>query len=433
VHFPAAFFSISVFPFVRGNGRLRSSMGPVKQIVPLLVLATMLTAAGARAQTVAQPPDESQMRVKLGPFYMNPTLALTNAGVDTNVFNDADDAHPQSDFTVTISPKTDLWIRLGRTWVQGVINEDIVWYKKFADQRSANSEYKVNWIVPLTRVAFSVGGDGVNAKERPGFEIDLRSQRSEKAFNGAMEIRALSKTFFGVHAEHRHISFDQGDVFLGANLNNELTRGVTTEGVTIRNQLTPLTNLTIDVSREQDRFDFDELRDSDSTQISAALKFDRLALLKGGLQFGLRNFVPLTNTVPSFTGVTMATDLSYVLLGSTRLATQVTRDVQYSYDVNQPYYVQTGFTASLAQQIFGPFDIQGRIGAARLAYRTREGATVPVPDRVDHTTTYGAGLGYHMGQDLRLAFNIDQIARESAVDGRSYHGLKYGTAVTYGF
>jgi hypothetical protein len=129
----------------------------------------------------------------------------------------------------------------------------------------------------------------------------------------------------------------------------------------------------------------------------------------------------------------MGTDLSYVLLGSTRVAGQVTRDVQYSYDVNQPYYVQTAFTASVAQKIFGPVDVQGRIGAARLAYTTRVGALVQVADRVDHTTTYGVGLGYHVGQDLRLAFNLDRNTRESAVDGRSYHGLKYGTAVTYGF
>jgi hypothetical protein len=197
--------------------------------------------------------------------------------------------------------------------------------------------------------------------------------------------------------------------------------------------LTPLTNLTIEVARQQDRFGFNSLRDSDSTQVSAALKFDRLALIKGGIQIGVRNFVPVAGSLQSFTGMTMSADLSYVLFGATRLAMTTMRDVQYSYDVNQPYYVQTGFTASVAQQIFGPFDIQGRIGAARLAYVTREGAVVPVADRVDRTNTYGVGLGYHMGKDLRLAFNLDQNKRDSAVDGRTYHGLRYGTAVTYGF
>ncbi len=93
-----------------------------------------------------------------------------------------------------------------------------------------------------------------------------------------------------------------------------------------------------------------------------------------------------------------------------------------------------GVLASVAQQIFQTVRRAGKDRAARLAYRTREGVTVAVPDRVDHTTTCGTSAsGIRMGPDLRLAFNIDQNARESAVDGRSYHGLKYGTAVTYGF
>jgi len=128
-----------------------------------------------------------------------------------------------------------------------------------------------------------------------------------------------------------------------------------------------------------------------------------------------------------------AVDLTYVLLGSTRFQFGTTRDVQYSYDVNQPYYVQTGVTGSLTQQIFGPFDLQGRVGAARLAYRTREDVTVVDPNRVDHTRTFGLGLGYHMGADVRLAFNLDWNKRESVLTNRTYHGLRYGTAITYGF
>ncbi len=159
---------------------------------------------------------------------MDPTLALTNAGVDTNVFNDADDANPQSDFTVTISPKTDLWMRLGRTWVQGVINEDIVWYRKFANQRSANNDYKVNWIVPLTRVAFSIGGDWLSAKDRPGFEIDITAAQRERR---AYSTRGGSPCPVGDDLFAQPLAYSMSattprDVFLGANLDTELTNGI---------------------------------------------------------------------------------------------------------------------------------------------------------------------------------------------------------------
>src|SRR5204862_2869013 len=101
---------------------------------------------------------------------------------------------------------------------------------------------------------------------------------------------------------------------------------------------------------------------SDSTQISGGVKFDPFALLKGRPTFGYRHFEPVQAGVPSYKGSMAAVDLSYVALGSTKVTLQAARDVQYSYDINQPYYVQTGFLASLAQQIFGPVDVVGRIG-----------------------------------------------------------------------
>ena len=42
------------------------------------------------------------------------------------------------------------------------------------------------------------------------------------------------------------------------------------------------------------------------------------------------------------------------------------RDVQYSFEANQPYYLQTGIEGSIAQQIFGPFDVVGRGGVQSL-------------------------------------------------------------------
>jgi hypothetical protein len=407
-------------------------MPSFKPLVILAAFALLAGASNAHAQTL-EAPDLSSLRVRFGPFYMNPTLALTNAGVDTNVFNEADDQSPKKDFTVTVTPKTDLWLPAGRTWLNGSITEDIVWYKKYSSERSANTRVSGQWVVPLTRVSFTVGADHVNTHERPGFEIDTRVPRTENGVNGAAEIRVLSKTRFGVRADRRTRGFDEDAVFLGTNLHEELNLTSTSEALTIRNALTPLTDLAVDIGREQDRFEFDHLRDSNSTQISGGLKFNRLALIKGGVQIGYRKFTPLEPGVPEFTGLTTAVDLTYVLLGSTRMAFNTTRDVQYSYDVNQPYYLQTGLVASVAQQIFGPVDAEGRVGAARLAYRARAGAAVASPDRVDHTRTYGVGIGYHLGQYLRLAFNLDQSKRESVLDSRTYHGLRYGTALTYGF
>ena len=43
-----------------------------------------------------------------------------------------------------------------------------------------------------------------------------------------------------------------------------------------------------------------------------------------------------------YSGLVMSASLSYVALGSTKLGLSTSRDVQYSFEELQPYYLQTG-------------------------------------------------------------------------------------------
>ena len=106
------------------------------------------------------------------------------------------------------------------------------------------------------------------------------------------------------------------------------------------------------------------------------------------------------------------------MLGSTRFAVTGSRGVQYSYDNNQPYCVQSRIGASIAQQIFGPFDVQVRADTASLDYRNRAGVFVTVSDRNDRVNSVGLGVGYHIGRDLRLSVNVDRTTRDSELRDR---------------
>jgi hypothetical protein len=368
----------------------------------------------------------------LGPLFVNPTLALTNAGVDTNVFNEATQDSPKEDYTATLSPSTDAWLRMGRSWLNATVREDLVYYQKYASERSVDSYYKASWLIPLNRITLTPTASFTNTRERPGFEVDARARRNEYGFGGTVEARALSKTFVAVSATSLTDDFDKDAVFLGTNLRDELNRTVSTESISVRHELTPLTSATLEATLEQDRFEFSPSRNSDSTQFTVGVKLDPAALIKGGATVGYRDFRPLDVTLAGFKGTTVAADLSYVLLGITKFAVKGTRDIQYSYDINQPYYLQTGVNIEISQQIAGPFDAVVRAGTARLEYRDRAGAVVAVSNRVDHVETYGGGFGYHLGRGTRIGFNVDQYERLSPVEGREYKGLRYGVAVTYG-
>ena len=166
--------------------------------------------------------------------------------------------------------------------------------------------------------------------------------------------------------------------------------------------------------------------------MSASVSFDPLALIKGRARVGYRDFKPLESGCRGTEGATASVDLSYVLLNMTKFAVQVMRDVQYSYDVNEPYYLQTGISGSITQQVVGPLDVVGRAGLQHLDYRDRAGA-VNLGSRRDEVRTYGGGIGYHVGADLRIGVNADYVQRTSPVPIRQYHGLVVGTSVTYGF
>lgn len=393
----------------------------------------LLASSAASAQTTTDGgPDPATVRIRIGPVWVNPTISLPNIGVDTNVFNDPTSVAPRKDFTVTASPRAELWLRLGRTWLSGVVSEEIVWYQKYASERSANSSYSLGWKAPLNRLMLSAGATWLRTRARPGFEIDLRAQRKEPTYTAGAEIRGLAKTFLGVRGSWSTVSYDDLALFDGRSLKEELDRKATSAAVTVRHELTPLTSVTFSVGRSEQRFDFATSRDSTSDDYSVSFSFDPAALLKGSASFGYTDYKPQSTTLPGYRGATYEVDLAYTLLGSTRFSGSLRRGIDFSYDASQPYYLATGWGASVAQQIFGPVDAVGRVSAQRLDYRTRVGATVAAPDRTDRLRIHGGGVGVRLGRDLRLGFNIDQERRTSVLTDREYRGLRYGSSITYG-
>ena len=69
--------------------------------------------ADHRVRPDAAPNDPAQnARIRFGPFFLQPTVSITNAGVDTNVFNS--NGQPERDFTITIMPEVLTGFRPGR-------------------------------------------------------------------------------------------------------------------------------------------------------------------------------------------------------------------------------------------------------------------------------------------------------------------------------
>src|SRR3954470_537725 len=195
--------------------RLRTRL----RTVVMYVVACSLSAS-AFAQIDVGPPETVKMR--LGPVYLDPTISLSNAGVDDNVFNEAKSASPKSDVTLTVTPRTDFWVRFGPTWLTGNVHEDLVYFKESVDQRSANNAYSLAWRIPLNRISFRPSIEYTSTRERPGFEIDTRALRTELDYGGQVEVKWLSKSSVMVKGLRHQVLFDQGAKFENINLHDEL-------------------------------------------------------------------------------------------------------------------------------------------------------------------------------------------------------------------
>ena len=399
----------------------------VRQWTLVLLLCVFAVDAGAQTRPDDMP---AAARYHLGPLKLNPTIALSNMGVDNNVFNAADTEQPKTDMTLTLTPRSDAWIQFGRAWVTGSMSEDLVYYRTFASERSVNSTYRGNLWLPLNRTTVTLGTGYLSTRDRPGYEIDARSRHSEADVHGSVEVRAFGKTKIGVSAERTRIAFEPDAMFLGRSLRNELNRTTTMGEVSVRHALTPVTQLMVIVAREQDRFEFSPLRDSDSTRVVGTLKFH--ARLAGSASFGYRDFQPLDGRVPTYVGPTANVDMSVRPFGATRIGVQVNRDLQYSFETEQPYYVETGTGLSVTQGLSGRYDIVGRYGIQHLGYQGRIGSSAALLNRADVIHWFGGGIGYRVGRDMRIGFNVDKQRRTSDFLQHGYDGLRFGTSVTYG-
>src|SRR5258706_8233694 len=104
----------------------------------------LLVAPASSAQTPTDGgPDPAIVRVRLGPLWLTPTVSMPNLGIDTNVFNDPLNVTPKRDFTFDVLPKTDLWLRMGRTWLLGTVAEEVIWYQTYTTERSVNGTYSI--------------------------------------------------------------------------------------------------------------------------------------------------------------------------------------------------------------------------------------------------------------------------------------------------
>lgn len=395
---------------------------------PLFVLA-LFAAAPVAAQGVADPDDlVENARIQIGPLGLTPSIALTQLGIDGNVFNDVE--NPRKDFTFTLSPQLEGWFRAGRTDTAFTGRVDVNYFQKFASERSVDGQFSALLEVDGNRVSPWVSGGITVGRQRVGYEVDRRSHRMVIDAAAGLDLRVASKVTVVLSVRQNAYNFDGDEAFLGSNLEETLERTTDSAGAEYRQALTVLTTVVVSGEVVRDHFKFARERNAIGARLLAGFDLEDRALISGNVRVGYRTFAG-AGGASHYSGVVASFATGITLRGRTRIQLEGNREVTFSFERVYPYYVNTGGQLTLTPRLTDQWDIQARVGGQRLAYHALPGGP-GLQGRLDRQLSFGAGVGYHLGSDLRIGLNVDRSRRSSPIERRDYKGYKIGTAVTYG-
>jgi hypothetical protein len=400
------------------------------QLLQKLIAATatcLLVALASPARGQDLPAPEEAARFRFGPIRFTPVLNITNLGVDSNVFNEADD--PKSDTTAVFGPLADYWVKLGRGRLIGQTKLDYFYFREYDTQRSFGTTNRLRLEVPLARLVPFAAGEYTNTRQRTGYEIDARARRTLVGGRAGVDLLLGGRTRLRAVAGAEQNRFSSDDTFLGEALRQRLDRDSNTFGLSVRRDVTPLTTWTVEGEQQHDRFVLSPERDADALRVVTGFEFKPFALISGKALVGYRRFDTTSPAVPDYTGPVASADLGYVLR-ATRLTARVERDVTYSFEALEPYYLLTDLGFTITQRLTSRWDVVGRAARQVLDYKAVGALTAP--GRTDRGRQLGGGVGYHVGEIMRLGLDTEYVSRRSPITNRSYDGWRSGLSITYG-
>ena len=400
-------------------------------LLGLCLFATILPAS-VQAQTTTETGESAERpRFNFGPLGVTPKLAIRDIGVDTNVFRTA--VEPAHDLTATFGPGVDTTMRIGRARLKVDSQLEWLYFRTFDQQRSFNFSEVGRVDFDLVRVTPFARGEYTQTRQRPTPEIDLRVQQLRTAAGGGIGIR-FSPTFtIEPEAVVSTLTLDDSAPAV-AFLADALNRRTQTIKVDGEWKMTPLTTFVLRTQMIRDEFERNPLRDSQSFSILPGLELKPLALISGHAFVGVKRFVPETPELPDFTGVVADVAVGWIVRDLTRFNVRVSRNVEYSFEAFEPYFLLTELSVEVRQALGYQWDVLGRAGLSQLAYqRVSLGESTAESDRIDWVDLFGGGVGRRLGDNLRIGIDVDRVSRRSPLAFREYQGFRIGGSFTYGY
>jgi hypothetical protein len=236
----------------------------------------------------------------------------------------------------------------------------------------------------------------------------------------AIPFNLTERTAITASAQWDETTFDDRERFRGVELADRMNNHAGVYGGGFRYAVTPFTTLSVNGHYRKQIFPDSHTRDAKSYRVTPRVDFAPEAVIRGSFSAGYERFTPDDPELPENQGIVLEGSLNWTISSTTLFDLTVGRNVNYSYQDTELYYLQTGARLTVTQRLFGPLGLQGTAERQHLSYRWHRGVS-PSPgfeDRIDTATLVSAGVLVHVGYGMSVLVGAEKAKRHSSLDPR---------------
>jgi len=325
--------------------------------------------------------DMARARLRLGPLHLIPSIDVTNAGYDNNVFASSTD--PVSDWTATVTGGFRFILPLGsKMYLRADAFPTYTWYDKLTDRRFFGGSYDGILYGFFNRLSVAWSASGDQTYRNYSSEFDSPVVHKNQVYNGNIEVNVLGPVYVFGGGGYAEIRYDQqGTVPPDGNpgepqsvIANDRNQTSFVAGVRYRRSYDFSTSFSYSESRS-DYLNQERFRDnlSRAALMGVFISHQNLFL---NLVGGWREGVPDGSLYPSYSTGVGSFFLSYFPLRWLEVRGGGRRRIVNSLSATNPYYFENRLSGSLAVELFTRFLLRG--------YYEQGPNNYPVPQQGDN-------------------------------------------------
>lgn len=376
--------------------------------------------------------DMDRSRLRLGPVRILPSIAVTNAGYDSNVFGSSE--NPVGDWTATVAAGLRLLVPFGpKVYFRADAFPQYTWYDQLKERDQFGGLYDASLLGFFNRVSAEATGSYAETYSQYSTEVDSRVFQTSERGTAKLELDISPRWSVFGKGEGQRVRYQQIEgpplQDIGVRLNDRTDTGARGG---LRYHVSPVWNVAAVVEGTWADFVITpELRNNRSTAYLASVQYDRPLFyvnLTGGYREGQADsgmyFPDYATGVGSFF-------LSWFPIRWLEVQGNGHRRVSYSITVFNPYYFEDRIGGRLNVQVVPRVLLSGYGEVGPNEYPRAQPVDGTLVKRRDQSSLYGGSLSVLLVRQLVLSSGVTRSVYDSNIPGDSRAYTRFTATLSF--